>query len=73
MNQECADLSYLTHNSIDALTCQAISDKEWVLVFARKSISPSSPQLPVPPTLDQHHLLRLQMSLWTRETRETIV
>lgn len=36
VNQECSDLSYLTQNSIDALTCQAISDKEWILVFARK-------------------------------------
>lgn len=37
MNQECSELSYLTQNSIDALDCQAVSDTEWVLVFARKS------------------------------------
>lgn len=37
VNQECSELSYLTQNSIDALDCQAVSDTEWVLVFARKS------------------------------------
>lgn len=39
MNQECSDLSYLTQNSIDALTCQAISDEEWILIFARMYLS----------------------------------
>lgn len=37
VNQECNELSYLIQNSIDALSCQPISDKEWILIFARKS------------------------------------
>ncbi|XP_054154350.1 serine/threonine-protein kinase Genghis Khan-like [Oppia nitens] len=33
VNQECNELSYLIQNSIDALMCQPINDKEWILIF----------------------------------------
>lgn len=36
VNQDCPQLSYLTQNSIDGFTCQSVSEKEWILVFARK-------------------------------------
>lgn len=36
VNQDCPQLSYLTQNSIDGFTCQSVSEKEWILIFARK-------------------------------------
>ena len=51
MNQECSDLSYLTQNSIDALTCQAISDKEWILVFARKFLQAAAARIDADPVV----------------------
>jgi len=36
VNQDCNELSYIIQNQIDALTCQPIGEKEWLLVFARE-------------------------------------
>lgn len=36
VNQECQSLNYLIQNSIEALCCYQVSDKEWLLLFARK-------------------------------------
>jgi len=38
VNQDCPQLSYLTQNSIDGFTCQSVSDKEWVLLFAHYGV-----------------------------------
>lgn len=36
VNQECQSLNYLLQNSIEALCCFQVNDKEWLLLFARK-------------------------------------
>ncbi|CAG2109207.1 unnamed protein product [Medioppia subpectinata] len=38
VNQECNELSYLIQNSIDALMCQPINDKEWILIFSHYGV-----------------------------------
>ena len=36
VNQECQELNYLIQNSIEALLCFQVSEKEWLLLFARE-------------------------------------
>ena len=38
VNQECSQLNYLIQNSIEALCCFQVSDKEWLLLFAHYGV-----------------------------------
>jgi len=38
VNQECSQLNYLIQNSIEALCCFQVSEKEWLLLFAHYGV-----------------------------------